>query len=78
MSHPPTFAEVVEAADALSIEDQEQLADLIRRRAADARRRRLVRNVREGEAEYAAGKAKAMSVEDFMREVTKAEPCPAD
>ena len=66
MSHPPTFAEVVEAADALTSDEQEQLADLIRRRAADARRRRLVQNVREGEAEYAAGKLRPMSVAEIM------------
>ena len=69
MSKPPTFAEVVDAADALSEEEQEQLMTLLSHRIPAAARQRLVDGVHDAEAEYAAGKARAMSVDEFMSEL---------
>ena len=65
-----TFAEVVDAADRLSAEEQEELIAVIRRRLAEAGRERVRRESDQARAEYKAGKARAMSVNGIMKEIT--------
>jgi hypothetical protein len=69
MSHPPTFAEAVEAIEELSLDDQEALLELLKRRLLERRREALVQRVREAEQEYRDGKARSMTVDEFMREI---------
>lgn len=70
MSSPPLFYEVVDAADALSEEEQEALIDLIRRRLAERGRERLIEDVRLANEEFEAGKCRVMTVDEIMREAT--------
>lgn len=71
MSKSLTFDQVVEAADRLTLEEQETLADLLRRRSAESRRGQLVRDARHARREYVLGKAKPTTPGELMREIRR-------
>lgn len=56
-----TYASTLDAADRLSLEEQEQLAATLRRRIAERRREELVAGVREARTEFTKGRTKPMS-----------------
>jgi hypothetical protein len=64
------FSEVVDAADCLSIEEQEELLAIVRRRLAERRRAELVRDVQDARAKFAAGAGRAASVDEIMDEAS--------
>ncbi len=47
-----TFADALDVVSQLPIEQQEELIDIIKRRSAEARRRQILEECREGLAEY--------------------------
>ncbi len=63
------FAQVLEAADQLSLEDQESVLEILHRRIIDRRREELAREVREAEEEWQAGKSEPRSAEELMKEI---------
>ena len=65
-----TFAEVVDAADQLSTDEQQTLVEILNRRLTDRNRERLVRDVAEARAEFASGKAQSASAKQIMGEVS--------
>ena len=64
-----TFSEVVDAADNLSVGEQETLVEILRHRIAKRNRDALVRDVAEARAEFQTGKMRASSATDIMDEV---------
>ena len=56
-----TFSEIVEAADRLSVDEQETLIEILQRRIADRNRARLVRDVEEARDEFSRGLARPAS-----------------
>lgn len=50
-----TFAEVIEAVDRLSHDEQEALLDIVRRRVSEARRSELIAAVEEARRQYSSG-----------------------
>jgi hypothetical protein len=62
-----TFASTLDAADQLTLEEQEELAATLRRRIAERRRDELVQAVREARAEYARGRIKPASATEIAR-----------
>lgn len=64
-----TFSELVDAADKLSVDEQETLVEILRRRIAQRNRDALARDVAEARAEFRAGRARAASASDIMDEV---------
>lgn len=64
-----TFDELLEAADSLSMAEQETLVDILSRRLADARRQELAGHIREARREFDSGKAEVASVDDIMNEL---------
>ena len=52
------FGEILEAADKLSVQDQETLRDILSKRIIDRRREVLRKEIRESQKEYEAGKGK--------------------
>jgi len=69
MSQVAVFNEVVEAADSLSMAEQEALVDILRHRLAEARRNGLLGYIREAREEYQAGKAQIADVADIMEDI---------
>lgn len=65
----PTFSDIVEAADSLSIDEQEALVEILRRRIANQNRAALVRDIAEARAEFEAGHAPVTTVRQIMDEV---------
>ena len=63
-----TFSEIVDAADRLSVEEQEALIQIVRRRIADQNRASITQDVAEGRAEFECGQAKKASVAELMDE----------
>jgi len=55
MEEARSFGEILEAADRLSLEEQEALIDVLSRRAADRRRDQLARDIRKARSEFKAG-----------------------
>jgi hypothetical protein len=64
-----TFDEVLDAIEHLPVEQQADLVELVRRRLAERGRRQIIDDAREARAEFAAGKTRATSVDDLMREI---------
>ena len=63
------FQQAIEAVEALSIEDQAMLIDLVQQRLRHQRREELLEQVSEAERDYAAGNIRRGSVADFMAEL---------
>ena len=61
------FGEVLEAADHLSHDEQEQLIAILHRRLAQAARQRLVAEVQEARQEFAEGRCSPATPGDLMR-----------
>ena len=64
-----TYATTLDAADRLSLEEQEALAATLRHRIAEKRREELVAAVKEARADHARGACKPASVAFIMRHV---------
>jgi hypothetical protein len=66
-----TFAEVVERVDSLSQDEREDLIRILQARLRDERRAQILEDVKAAEAEYKAGKCKAMTPAQIMRRIKK-------
>lgn len=64
-----SFGQILEAADQLSLEEQEQLIEILSRRAADRRRSLLSREVRNARREFKEGSAKPANPDDILSEI---------
>jgi hypothetical protein len=64
-----TFSEIVDAADHLSVDEQLELLELLRRRIASRNRESLVRDVAEAHAEFQAGLIRPTTASSIMAEV---------
>jgi hypothetical protein len=64
-----TFAEIVDAADRLSFDEQLTLLQVLQRRIAEHNREQVVRDVAEARAEFTSGSASPMSPREIMDEV---------
>ena len=63
------FGEVLEAIDTLSLEDQETLEEILRRRIIERRRAELVQDVQEAQQEFQAGHCRPVTPEELMQEI---------
>jgi hypothetical protein len=64
-----TFAEILESADQLPLEDQENLIVILQNRLRDRQRSERVRDVREAQSEFAEGKCRPVTPEELMKEI---------
>lgn len=69
MAITAVFNEVVEAADSLSVAEQEALIDILRHRLAETKRRELVAYVQEARAEYRSGQVQIAEISDIMDDI---------
>ncbi|HUS39594.1 MAG TPA: hypothetical protein VMX74_09090 [Pirellulales bacterium] len=63
------FSEIVDAADNLSVDEQESLIGILRRRIAERNRRRLMREVTDARAEHKSGQSRPGAGADIMDEI---------
>ena len=64
-----TFSDVIEAIDQLSQDEQEELIDVVGRRLAEARRRRLAAEVEEARKEFASGQCRVVTPQELVRKI---------
>jgi hypothetical protein len=69
MDRAPSLAEVLEAVDQLSAEDQEALVDVVRRRMAERGRERVAAEIQESTSEFEQGGCRPVSVDELMDEI---------
>jgi len=69
MGNSRSFGEVLEDADKLSMEEQEELMDVLSRRIAERRRESLTRDIRSARGELRQGRCRPMSAEELMTEI---------
>ncbi|MFO0964431.1 MAG: hypothetical protein U0793_02420 [Gemmataceae bacterium] len=65
------FADVLEAADHLSADEQEELIAVLQRRLAAAARKRLVADIQEARLEHSSGRCSPASPQQIMDEISK-------
>jgi hypothetical protein len=67
----PTFADVVDAANKLSADEQESLLRILRRRIAERNRARLTADIAEARGEFVGGGARQATAQQIMDEVRR-------
>jgi hypothetical protein len=63
------FREILEGAEALSVEEQEALVETLRNRLRDRRRAELARDVRAAREEHVQGRSKPSNPDELMKEI---------
>jgi len=71
MKQTAVFNDVLDAADTLPIQQQEDLVRILQSRVIDQKRESLAQSVREARAEYARGEVNKGSVADLMKDLEK-------
>ena len=69
MATETTFADALEAADSLSLTEQENLVEVLHHRIVERRREELARDIREAQAEFDAGGCEPRSARELMAEI---------
>lgn len=69
MENTEDFGEVLEAVARLSLDEQETLLDIVRRRIAEQGRKKLAQDIREAREEFAQGRSGPTTPEDLMKEI---------
>jgi hypothetical protein len=64
-----TFSDIVDAADSLSVDEQQTLVEILRRRIAERNRERLLHDVQEARREFGNNQTSPTSVKAIMDEV---------
>ena len=63
------FRELVDAADQLSLPEQEVLLDILSRRVIDHRRKILAKEIEEANKEFERGECRPATPEEIMKEI---------
>ncbi len=64
-----SFGEIVEAADQLSLDEQESLLDILRRRIIEKRRVELAQDIQTAREEFQKGDYQAVTPGEIMKEI---------
>jgi hypothetical protein len=64
-----SFAELLEAADQLSLEEQADLVEVLRRRIAARRRDEIAEEIRDARREYAAGRCQPATPDAILKNI---------
>lgn len=70
MSQPIAFADVLEAAEQLDVESQQELVAILTRRLAARGRERVAATVSQARREFAAGQCQPMTPAEIVREAS--------
>jgi len=66
METPPTFAEILEAAGELSLDDQAELIEVLRHRVVERRRDVLAEEIQQARREFEAGQCHPTAPEKIL------------
>jgi U3 small nucleolar ribonucleoprotein component len=69
MEKTSSFGEVLDTVSQLSLEDQEALTDIIRRRIIEQRRAQLAKDIREAQEEFKDGNARPVTPDELIAEI---------
>jgi hypothetical protein len=69
MNDKTSFAEVLEAADHLPLEDQEALVDVLQRRIIERRRGEILKEIHKAHKEYQEGRTRPATAADILAEI---------
>ena len=69
MVQPTTFAEIVDAAHELTLDEQETLLDILRRRIAERGRQRILQDAEEALREHERGETKVATPDEIMKDI---------
>jgi U3 small nucleolar ribonucleoprotein component len=64
-----SFGEVLDTVEQLSLEDQEALTDIIRRRIIERRRAELAKDIQEAQEEFKAGNVRPVTPDELIAEI---------
>jgi hypothetical protein len=71
MSTIPHFDDVVDAAGSLTIEEQEALIEILRRRIIEKNRRQIAKDIKDSQREFSEGKCQIVTpgqcIDEIMR-----------
>lgn len=71
MTQAPRFEALLESVEALSVEEQELLIDLVHRRLVERRRAEITVNITKAQEEYQAGKVQRGTVDELIAELNE-------
>ena len=66
-----SFDEILDMIDTLSLEEQDALLDIVRRRQVELRRREIALSIAQGKDEYQADKVFRGIVDEIITELSK-------
>ena len=69
MSAVMRFNDALEVVERLTLDEQTELVEVMRRRLADRERNRLLEELRESREEYARGEFKTATADELMKEI---------
>jgi hypothetical protein len=64
-----SFAQTLDVIESLTVDEQEDVLNVLQHRLAERRRAKLVATVKQSRKEFAAGKCKPTTVAAIMRQV---------
>jgi len=64
-----SFGEVLDTVEQLSLEDQEALTDIIRRRIIERRRAELAKDIQEAQEEFKTGNVRPVTPDELIAEI---------
>jgi hypothetical protein len=64
-----TFAQVLDSADELGVEEQESLVEVLQRRLAERRREALLEAVKSAQWEFQGGRCRPASPKQIMKRI---------
>jgi ADP-dependent phosphofructokinase/glucokinase len=63
------FGEVLEVVDRLSLEEQERLIEVVRRRVIERRREELAKEIQDAQKEFQAGHCHPVTPDELVAEI---------
>ncbi|HVR98630.1 MAG TPA: hypothetical protein VMW27_18585 [Thermoanaerobaculia bacterium] len=63
------FDEALEAVEQLSVDEQTELVEILRRRLIERRREEILSDIREAEADFEAGRCAPATPDDIVRDI---------
>jgi hypothetical protein len=69
MPNTTPFSEALDAVEKLTLPEQEELVDILRRRLIEQRRAELVKDVQDAEREFQAGGSRPVSPNELIKEI---------